>query len=69
MSNKEIKDLIYSVKNEFDNELDYDYDYNGRELTDDDLNMISVAIDNFCNKLYLVIDDEDYYLRESDNNE
>ena len=58
MNKEEIKDLIYRVQNEFDNELDYDYDYNGRELTDDDLNMIQNAVDNFANKLNLCLDDE-----------
>lgn len=59
MNKEEIKDLIYRVENEFNNELDYDYDYNGRELTDDDLNMIENAITNFASKLSLCVDDED----------
>lgn len=58
MNKEEIKDLIYKVQNEFDNELDYDYDYNGRELTDDDLDMIQNACDNFARKLNLYLDDE-----------
>lgn len=64
MNKQEIKELIHSVEQEFDNELDFDYDYNGKKLTDDDLNMISNAISDFCRKLCLVIDDDDYYLRE-----
>lgn len=59
MSKEEIKDLIYKIQCEFDNELDYEYDYNGRELTDDDLDMIQNAVDNFANKLSLCVDDED----------
>ena len=59
MSKEEVKDLIYRVENEFNNELDFDYDYNGRELTDDDLNMIENAITNFSRKLGLCVDDED----------
>lgn len=59
MSKEEIKDLIYRVENEFNNELDFDYDYNGRELTDDDLNMIENAITNFATKLGMCVDDED----------
>ena len=64
MSKEEVKDLIYRVENEFNNELDFDYDYNGRELTDDDLNMIENAITNFSNKLQLCVDDEDSNYRE-----
>lgn len=64
MSKEEIKDLIYRVENEFNNELDFDYDYNGRELTDDDLNMIENAITNFSNKLELCVDDEDSNYRQ-----
>lgn len=59
MNKEEVKDLIYRVENEFNNELDYDYDYNGRELTDDDLNMIENAVSNFARKLTLCVDDED----------
>lgn len=64
MSKEEVKDLIYRVENEFNNELDYDYDYNGGELTDDDLNMIENAITNFSNKLELCVDDEDSNYRQ-----
>ena len=63
MSKEEIKDLIYRVEQEFNNELDYDYDYNGRELTDDDLNMIENAISNFASKLNLCVDDDDNHYR------
>ena len=64
MSKEEVKDLIYRVENEFNNELDFDYDYNGRELTDDDLDMIGNAITNFSRKLELCVDDEDSNYRE-----
>lgn len=64
MSKEEIKDLIYRVENEFNNELDFDYDYNGRELTDDDLNMIENAITNFATKLSMCVDDEDSNYRQ-----
>lgn len=64
MSKEEIKDLIYRVENEFNNELDFDYDYNGRELTDDDLNMIENAITNFTTKLGMCVDDEDSNYRQ-----
>ena len=55
---EKVKAILYSLQNEFNNELDYDYDYNGRELTEDDLNMLSFCIDNFVEKAYLVIKDE-----------
>ena len=55
---EKVKEIIYKLVNEFDNELDYDYDYNDRELTNDDLNMLSCCVSNFANKLELVIDDE-----------
>lgn len=64
MSKEEIKDLIYKVENEFNNELDFDYDYNGRELTDDDLNIIENAITNFARKLGMCVDDEDSNYRQ-----
>jgi len=41
ITKERVKDLLYAVQNEFDNELGYDFDYNDRELTDDDLNMLS----------------------------
>lgn len=55
---EKVKDLIYRVQNEFDNELDYDFDYNGRELTDDDFCLMSYYLNCFVGKLELVIDDE-----------
>jgi transcriptional regulator len=58
ISIEKVKDIIYKVKNEFSNELDFDYDYNGRELTDDDLNMLEDCVNNFANKLELTINDE-----------
>lgn len=56
ISNEEIKDLIYDTENEFINEND-EFDYNGRELTDDDLDMIDYAISCFSNKIQAKIDD------------
>lgn len=58
ITKEKVKDLLYAVQNEFDNELDYDFDYNDRELTDDDLNMLSYYLNCFVNKVDLVIDDE-----------
>ena len=53
-----IKELIYKAKNEFCDELDFDYDYNGRELSEEDLNMLEDCINNFTNKLELIIEEE-----------
>lgn len=58
ITKEKVKDLLYAVQNEFDNELGYDFDYNDRELTDDDLNMLSYYLNCFVNKVDLVIDDE-----------
>ena len=58
ITKERVKDLLYAVQNEFDNELGYDFDYNDRELTDDDLNMLSYYLNCFINKVNLVIDDE-----------
>lgn len=55
---KKVKDIIYKAQNEFCEELDFDYDYNGRELTEDDLNMLEECVNNFSRKLTLLIDDE-----------
>lgn len=58
ITKEKVKDLLYAIQNEFDNELDYDFDYNDKELTDDDLNMLSYYLNCFINKVNLVIDDE-----------
>lgn len=59
MNKERIKDIVYQVQNEFDNEI-VDYDYNGRELTDDDLNMLTDYLNCFCQKLDTMIDDLEY---------
>lgn len=53
-----VKDVIYAVLNEFDNELDLDYEFNDRVITNEDLNMIIDGVKKFVNKLELVINDE-----------
>ena len=53
-----MKDLLYAVQNEFDNELDYDFDYNGREITDDDINLMTYYWKCYVDKVYAVMDDE-----------
>lgn len=54
---EKVKDLIYRVRKEFDNEGLVDFDYN-RSLTDNDFTLISYYLMCFVNKLELVIDDE-----------
>ena len=58
ISIESIKELIYKAQNEFCEELDFDYDYNGRELSEEDLNMLENCISNFTNKLELIIEEE-----------
>ena len=53
-----VKDVIYAVLNEFNNELDLDYEFIDRVITNEDLNMISDGVEKFVNKLELVINDE-----------
>lgn len=54
-----VKDLLYSVRNEFDNELDYDYvSETGFEFDDVTFDIMMEFLDNFLNKVALVIDDE-----------
>lgn len=54
-----VKDLLYAVRNEFDNELDYDYvSETGFEFDDVTFDIMMEFLDNFLNKVALVIDDE-----------
>lgn len=53
-----VKDIIYAVLNEFENELDLDYEFIDRTITNEDLDMISDGVKKFVNKLELVINDE-----------
>lgn len=55
---QKVKDLLYSIQNEFSNELDYDYDFNGRELVEDDFALMEDFLNKYINKVYAVIDDE-----------
>lgn len=56
MNNKEIKDLLYQVQCEFENEID-SYEYNGRELCEDDINMLFHFLQCYVGKMYAMIDD------------
>ena len=53
-----IKDILYAVRNEFENEIDSYETESGRELTDDDFNIMFEFLDRFINKTEMVIDDE-----------
>ena len=58
ITKEKVKDIIYSVLNEFENELDLDYEFIDRVITNEDLNMISDGVEKFVNKLELVINNE-----------
>ena len=52
-----VKDLLYDIRNEFDNELDYDYESeSGKELTETDFELMTEYLDRFLNKVYMCID-------------
>ena len=59
ITKEKVKDLLYALQNEFDNELDFEYtsDYK-KEITNDDLNMLVECIERFVHKVELTIDDE-----------
>lgn len=59
ITKEKVNDLIYTLQNEFDNELDFEYtsDYK-KELTNDDLNMLIECVERFTHKLELTINDE-----------
>ena len=54
-----VKNLIYNVYQEFENELDFDYESNyKKEITEQDFMLILEALEKFTNKLELTINDE-----------
>ena len=56
---EKVKDLLYNVRNEFDNELDYDYESDSkRELSNDDFNIMIEFLDRYLDKVYMVLEDE-----------
>lgn len=58
ITKQKVKDILYAVRNEFENEID-DYETESyRELTDDDFNIMFEFLDRFIEKTELVIDDE-----------
>ena len=56
---EKVKDLIYALQNEFDNELDYDYKSNYKaELTETDFNIMLEFLERFIGKFELSIVEE-----------
>ena len=56
---EKVKDLIYALQNEFDNELDYDYKSNYKaELTETDFNIMLEFLERFVGKFELSIVEE-----------
>lgn len=55
---EKVNDLLYTIRNEFENEIDwYESDYK-KELTEEDINIMFEMLDRFLNKVELVIKDE-----------
>ena len=53
---EKVKDLIYALQNEFDNELDYDYKSKYKaELTETDFNIMLEFLERFIGKFELSI--------------
>ena len=56
---EKVKDLIYTLQNEFDNELDYDYKSKYKaELTETDFNIMLEFLERFIVKFELSIVEE-----------
>lgn len=56
---EKVKDLIYALQNEFDNELDYDYKSKYKaELTEKDFNIMLEFLERFIGKFELSIVEE-----------
>lgn len=55
---QKVKDIIYAVRNEFENEIDTYETSDGKELTDNDIFIMFEFLDKYIDKLELVIDDE-----------
>ena len=56
---EKVKDLVYALQNEFDNELDYDYKSKYKaELTETDFNIMFEFLERFIGKFDLSIVEE-----------
>lgn len=59
ITKEKIFDLLYDIRNEFENELDYDYETeSGKELTDTDFDIMTEYLDNYLRKVNLCIEDK-----------
>lgn len=58
ITKEKIKDILYAVRNEFENEVDDIDDIFEEEITDRELNLMSRYLDMFVDKTDMVIDDE-----------
>lgn len=59
VTTEKVKDLIYNIYNEFENELDDDYKSEIKDnLTDEDFKIMLEFLDRFIDKVELVINDE-----------
>ena len=55
---EKVKDIIYAIRNEFENEIDTYETSDNRELTDYDISMMFEFLDRYIDKFELVIKDE-----------
>ena len=58
ITKEKVKDILYAVRNEFENEIDNIDDIFEEEITDRELDLMFKFLDMFINKVELVIDDE-----------
>lgn len=58
ITKEKVKDILYAVRNEFENEIDNIDEVMETEITDRELNLILKILDMFISKADLVIDDE-----------
>ena len=58
ITKEKIKDILYAVRNEFENEIDNIDEVMETEITDRELDLMLKFLDMFISKADLVIDDE-----------
>lgn len=59
ITTEKVKDLLYNLQNEFENELDFDYKSEYKEkLEEQDFNIMFEFLERFVNKAELLINDE-----------
>ena len=58
ITKSKIKDILYAVRNEFENEIDNIDEVIETKITDRELNLMFKFLDMFINKIEVVIDDE-----------